>query len=92
MVADVIRGDVEFPRAAMDDFVAVKSTGTPLFALANVIDDIDMAITHVIRGEDLLPTTPKGILLWEALAAAGWTTGRAGRSRRCRSSPTCPCW
>jgi len=78
VVADVIRGDVEFPHAAMDDFVAVKSTGTPLFALANVIDDIDMAITHVIRGEDLLPTTPKGILLWEALAAAGWTTEAGG--------------
>ena len=71
-VVDVIRGDVEFPCASMDDFVAVKSTGAPLFVLANVVDDIDMRISHVIRGEDLLPTTPKGILLWEALAALGW--------------------
>ena len=71
-VVDVIRGPVEFPCAAMDDFVAVKGNGAPLFVLANVVDDIDMAITHVIRGEDLLPTTPKGILLWEALAAAGF--------------------
>ncbi|HUA95542.1 MAG TPA: glutamate--tRNA ligase family protein, partial [Acidimicrobiales bacterium] len=73
-VADVIRGAVEFPRSAMDDFVAVKGSGAPLFVLANVVDDIDMAITHVIRGEDLLPTTPKGILIWEALASLQWTT------------------
>ena len=73
-VPDVIRGDVEFPCTAMDDFVAVKGSGAPLFVLANVVDDIDMAITHVIRGEDLLPTTPRCILLWDALAAIGWTT------------------
>ena len=67
VVADVIRGDVSFPHGSMDDFVAVKATGQPLFALANAIDDRDMAITHIIRGEDLLPTTPKQLLLWEAL-------------------------
>jgi glutamyl-tRNA synthetase len=72
-VVDVIRGDVEFPCEAMDDFVAVKATGAPLFVLANTVDDIDMRISHVIRGEDLLPTTPRGILLWEALAESGWT-------------------
>jgi len=69
----VIRGPVEFPNTAMDDFVAVKASGSPLFVLANVVDDIDMAITHVIRGEDLLPTTPRGVLVWEALAGVGWT-------------------
>ena len=74
VVPDVIRGDVEFPCSAMDDFVAVKGNGAPLFVLANVVDDIDMAITHVIRGEDLLPTTPKGILMWDAFASIGWTT------------------
>ena len=58
----------------MDDFVAVKGSGAPLFVLANVVDDIDMAITHVIRGEDLLPTTPRGILMWNAFAGIGWTT------------------
>ena len=73
-VVDVIRGPVEFPCAAMDDFVAVKSSGAPLFVLANVVDDIDMAITHVIRGEDLLPTTPRGVLVWQALVGLGWTT------------------
>ncbi len=77
-VHDVIRGDVEFPCAAIDDFVAVKSTGAPLFVLANVVDDIDLAISHVIRGEDLLPTTPKGILVWEALGSLGWTTDGFG--------------
>jgi len=81
VVRDVIRGDVEFPCAAMEDFVAVKASGAPLFVLANVVDDIDMAITHVIRGEDLLPTTPKGVLVWEALGSAGWTTdGLSGES------------
>ena len=74
IVHDVIRGTVEFPCDAMDDFVVVKANGAPLFVLANVVDDIDMAITHVIRGEDLLPTTPKGILAWEALASTGWRT------------------
>ena len=66
-VVDLIRGEIVFPHSAMDDFVAVKSTGQPLFALANVIDDRDMGITHVIRGEDLLPTTPRQLLLWAAL-------------------------
>jgi len=82
VVPDAIRGDVEFPCSAMDDFVAVKGSGAPLFVLANVVDDIDMAITHVIRGEDLLPTTPRGILMWSALGDLGWTTdgtfGEAG--------------
>ena len=67
IVDDIIRGRVSFPHSAMDDFVAVKSTGSPLFALANAIDDRDMRITDIIRGEDLLPTTPKQLLLWAAL-------------------------
>ncbi len=97
IVHDVIRGPVEFPCATMDDFVAVKASGAPLFVLANVVDDIDMAITHVIRGEDLLPTTPRGVLVWEALRSLGWRTdGSTGTgvadTPGCRSSPTCPCW
>jgi glutamyl-tRNA synthetase len=74
IVDDIIRGPVEFPCAAMDDFVAVRVSGAPLFVLANVVDDIDMTITHVIRGEDLLPTTPRGVLMWQALIGLGWTT------------------
>jgi glutamyl-tRNA synthetase len=69
VVEDLIRGDVEFPHDAMEDFVCVKSNGQPLFVLANAVDDRDTAISHVIRGEDLLPTTPKGVLVWRALDA-----------------------
>ncbi|HMK62305.1 MAG TPA: glutamate--tRNA ligase [Acidimicrobiales bacterium] len=68
VVHDIVRGEVRFPHAAIEDFVVVKSNGQPLFVLANVVDDIDMAITHVIRGEELLPSTPKAILIWGLLA------------------------
>ena len=64
----------------------VKGDGTPLFVLANAVDDRTMAITHVIRGEDLLPTTPRQIMLWAALNAA------EGRDLACPPSPTCRCW
>jgi len=67
VVRDVIRGDVVFPHAALEDFVVVRSNGNPLFLLVNVVDDAEMRITHVIRGEDLLPSTPKQLLLWRAL-------------------------
>jgi glutamyl-tRNA synthetase len=75
VVHDLVRGEVTFPHAALEDFVCVKSSGQPLFVLANVVDDRDMAISHIIRGEDLLPTTPKGILVWQALDAAGAGSG-----------------
>ena len=68
VVHDVIRGDVEFPNASIEDFVIQKSNGGAIFHLANTVDDLDMAITHVIRGEEHLPNTPKGMLLWSALA------------------------
>ncbi|HEX4905948.1 MAG TPA: glutamate--tRNA ligase [Acidimicrobiales bacterium] len=67
VVHDLIRGDVEFDNATIDDPVIVRSTGVPIFVLANVVDDADMRISHVIRSEEHLPTTPKHILLWEAL-------------------------
>jgi glutamyl-tRNA synthetase len=70
VVSDVIRGDVTFPHDAIEDFVVARSSGLPLFVLSNAVDDRDMAITHVIRGEDLLSTTPKGLLLWSALDKA----------------------
>jgi len=70
VVEDAIRGHVVFPHKALEDFVVARSDGKPVFVLANAVDDRDMAITHVIRGEDLLPTTPKGILLWQALDRA----------------------
>ena len=69
LVHDVVRGDVEFPNSTIEDFVVVKSSGDPLFVLAVVVDDISMGITHVIRAEEHLPTTPKAVMLWEALGA-----------------------
>lgn len=74
-VRDLIRGDVSFPLSAIEDFIVVKSNGGPLFALANVIDDRSMRITHVIRGEDLLPSAPKALLLWQALDAVATGAG-----------------
>ncbi|MGH8989613.1 MAG: glutamate--tRNA ligase [Acidimicrobiales bacterium] len=68
-VHDVIRGTVTFRNETMEDFVVARSSGKPLFVLANIVDDRDMGITHVIRGEELLPSAPKAILIWEALEA-----------------------
>ena len=67
VVPDLIRGDVTFPHDSYEDFIVVKSNGTVLYPLANAVDDRSMAITHVVRGEDLLPTTPKQVMLWLAL-------------------------
>jgi len=64
---DIIRGEVVYENASIEDFSVRKSNGQPLFILANVVDDGDMAISHVIRGEDHVPNTPKYLLLWEAL-------------------------
>ena len=66
-VDDVVRGKVAFPNAAVDDFAVVRGDGRVLSLLANVIDDIDMRITHVIRGEEYLLNTPKQQMVWEAL-------------------------
>lgn len=66
-VVDVIRGEPVFDHSTIEDFVIARSDGSPLFLLANVVDDLDMAITHVIRGEEHLPNTPKYVLLWHAL-------------------------
>ena len=70
VVRDVIRGDVSFDHEHVEDFVLLRSTGTPMFLLANVVDDIEMRITHVVRAEEHLPNTPKQQLLWEALGHA----------------------
>jgi len=67
-VVDLIRGDPTFPHEVIEDFGLLKGNGDPLFLLANVVDDLDMAITHVVRGEDHLSNTPKYQLLWEAIA------------------------
>jgi glutamyl-tRNA synthetase len=67
VVHDIVRGDVVFANETIEDFVVVKSNGDPLFVLANVVDDQDMGITHIIRAEEHLPTTPKAVLIWAAL-------------------------
>ena len=67
IVHDLVRGDVEFANETIEDFVIIKSNGDPLYVFAVVVDDIDMAITHIIRAEEHLPTTPKAILIWRAL-------------------------
>lgn len=65
--ADPIRGDMSFSAEALDDFVLVRSDGTPTYNYATVVDDAEMAITHVIRGDDHLSNTPRQILVFEAL-------------------------
>ncbi len=72
-VHDVVRGTVTFRNETMEDFVVARSNGEPLFVLANIVDDRDMRITHVIRGEELLPSAPKAILIWHALDEAAKT-------------------
>lgn len=67
VVDDMIRGRVEFAHDTIEDFVIRRGDGSPVFLIANAVDDHDMGITHVIRGEDLLNTTPKVLLLWHAL-------------------------
>ena len=69
VVDDVIRGKVEFDAQDVDDFVIQKSDGGFVFHFVNVIDDWQMNISHVIRGEDHLSNTPKHILLFKALGA-----------------------
>jgi len=68
---DLIRGHVSFENANLEDFVVQRSNGSPMFHLANAVDDADQGITHVIRGEDLINVTPKVLLLREALGAPG---------------------
>jgi glutamyl-tRNA synthetase len=69
VVVDLVRGEPTFENKLIEDFVIVRGNGGPLFLLANVVDDMTMGITHVIRAEEHLPNTPKQQLLWEALGA-----------------------
>ncbi|MEL6890494.1 MAG: glutamate--tRNA ligase [Actinomycetota bacterium] len=67
VVCDAVRGEVEFDNSTIEDFVLVRGNGTPMFLLANVVDDMSMEITDVVRAEEHLPNTPKQQMLWEAL-------------------------
>jgi len=66
-IQDLIRGEIEFDTAVIKDQVLIKSDGTPTYNFACVVDDADMKITHVIRGDDHISNTPKQALLYEAL-------------------------
>ncbi|HEX5542870.1 MAG TPA: glutamate--tRNA ligase, partial [Micromonospora sp.] len=68
-VVDLIRGEPTFDNKLIDDFVIARGDGSPVFLLANVVDDITQRITHVIRAEEHLPNTPKQQLLWDALGS-----------------------
>ena len=69
VVSDAIRGEVRFPHSAIDDFVIARSDGSPLYNLAVAVDDVDMGITHVIRGDDHLSNTPRQVMVLRALGA-----------------------
>lgn len=70
VVHDLVRGEVTFDNSTIEDFVLLRGNGSPVFLLANVVDDIEMDITHVVRAEEHLPNTPKQQMLWEALGHA----------------------
>ena len=66
-VDDLVRGEVTFENRLVDDFVMLKSDGYPTYHLAHLIDDHEMRITHVLRGEEWLPSVPRHLQLYEAL-------------------------
>ena len=68
-VHDLVRGDVTWERKLLDDFVLLKSDGFPTYHLANIVDDHYMQISHVMRAEEWLPSTPRHLMLYEAF---GW--------------------
>ncbi|MFC1746327.1 glutamate--tRNA ligase [Candidatus Riflebacteria bacterium] len=68
VVNDLIRGEIKFNKETIDEQILLKSDGFPTYHLANVVDDHQMRISHVIRGEEWLPSTPKHVLLYQAFA------------------------
>ena len=71
---DLVRGEIRFPAGSFPDFVVVRPNGQPLYTLVNPVDDALMGVTHVLRGEDLLSSTPRQIALYNAMVQAGITT------------------
>jgi glutamyl-tRNA synthetase len=72
---DLVRGDVTFAAEHVPDYVIVRATGEPLYTLVNPVDDVLMEITHVLRGEDLLSSTPRQLALYDALKEIGIAKG-----------------
>jgi len=73
-IEDLIRGEITFPAGSFTDFVVVRPNGQPLYTFVNPVDDALMGITHVLRGEDILSSTPRQIALYLALIDIGVTT------------------
>ena len=69
IVHDAVHGDVTFDAKELDDFVIMRSDGTPTYNFATVVDDAEMGITHIIRGDDHLSNTPRQVMVYEALEA-----------------------
>ena len=67
VVHDQVRGEVVFNNSTIEDFVLLRSNGSPVFLIANVVDDINQGITHVVRAEEHLPNAPKQQMIWDAL-------------------------
>ena len=67
VVHDQVRGEVVFDNSTIEDFVLLRSNGSPVFLIANVVDDINQGITHVVRAEEHLPNAPKQQMIWDAL-------------------------
>src|SRR5213079_1256864 len=72
---DLVRGEISFETQHVPDFALCRANGRPLYTLTNPVDDALMEITHVLRGEDLLSSTPRQIALYGALAAIGVGNG-----------------
>ena len=72
---DLVRGDVTFANEHVPDYVIVRATGEPLYTLVNPVDDVLMEVTHVLRGEDLLSSTPRQLALFDALKELGIAQG-----------------
>ena len=70
IVKDLIKGDVVFDNGELDDLIIARSDGTPTYNFCVVVDDVDMRVTHIIRGDDHLSNTPRQIQLYEALGSA----------------------
>ncbi len=68
---DLVRGPTTFPAGSVPDFALTRASGDPLYTLVNPVDDALMKITHVLRGEDLLPSTPRQLALYQALIRIG---------------------
>ena len=92
---DLVRGEITFKAGTVPDYVVVRSNGDPLYTFVNPVDDALMGITHVLRGEDLLSSTPRQIALYRALVDTGVTsfipefaTCPTSWARATRSSPS----